>query len=402
MSEWLKKHNIFLRIVSFFIAILIWFFVIAEINPDMESRIKGIDVIVTDVDHLAANGLAIVDGGNETVDIRVRGKRDKLVLVGADKFNVTASAAQITVPGTYKLNCNTVVDVDGVSVISKNPSQITVVVDRVSSKTVPVSIEFTGKMSDKYILENYSLSPDAVVVKGPQSQLENVKKAIIKYNVDYLTRSLESSLSYKLLDAKNAEVDMTELTVDTPAVVFKATVKSVKNVPLMIDLISNGVFSEDIVKCTVNPETIRIIGEYDTVNLINQIQLASVNIMNHIISGSKDLVFDIVLPNGVFSDNDNLKAEVSITAPGYDIKEFIVSTEKISSVEGYSYTDDFVTFKVFGRTDVLENLSEGLFTIDPASVQIINENEANVILNAKINNPEVVIIGDYSVLSEKS
>ena len=208
MKEWLKKHNILMRIVSVFIAILTWFFVISEINPDMESRVKGIDVIVTDVDHLAANGLAIVDGGNEKIDVKVRGKRDKLVLVEADKFNVTASAAQITVPGTYKLNCNTVVDVDGVSVISKNPSQITVVVDRVSSKTVPAELVFTGKMSDKYILDDYSITPDAIVVKGPQTQLEKVYKAVVKVNLSDLSKSVETSLSYQLLDNKDTVLDM--------------------------------------------------------------------------------------------------------------------------------------------------------------------------------------------------
>ena len=401
MTEWLKNHNILLRIVSLFIAILIWFFVIAQINPDMESRVRGIDVVITDVDHLTANGLAIVDGGNETIDVRIRGKRDKLVLVEADKFNVTASAAQITVPGTYKLDCNAVVDVDGVTVISKKPSQITIVVDRVSSKTVQAEIEFTGKMPSQYILENYSLSPDAIVVKGPQSQLEKVKKAIIKYNVDSLNRTVETSLSYILVDSKNAQVDMTELTVDTPAIVLKASVKAVKEVPLKVDLISHGMFSQNIAKCSINPEKITIIGDPEIVKFINSISLGTVNIMSYITSGVENISYDINIPNGVYSEDSPKSAEVSVITPGYSIGEITVSADRIQPVEGYSYLHSNVTFKVFGRTEALNGLSEDALSVYPTTIQDVNDTEIKVVLSASVNNPEVVIFGDYSITATK-
>lgn len=400
MSEWLKKHNILLRIVSVFIAILTWFFVIAEINPDMESRVKGIDVIVTDVDHLAANGLAIVDGGNEKIDIRVRGKRDKLILVEADKFTVTASAAQITVPGTYKLNCNTVVDVDGVSVISKNPSQITVVVDRVSSKTVPAEIVFTGKIPDNFKLEDYTLSPDAIVVKGPQTQLEKVSKAVIKYNLSDLSKSIETTLSYSLLDSKDVALDMTELTVDTPAIVFKANVKAVKEVPLKVDLIPDGIFAENVVNCVVKPEKIKIVGDAETLKSINQITLESVNIKKHIVSGGSELILDINVPNGVYAENAPSVAEVRITAPGYIMREIKVSTQNIQPLEGYAYISESVSVKVFGRTETINDLTQDFFTITPITSKDINDTQVEVTLIAEIKNSEVVVIGDCTAIAE--
>ena len=401
--EWFKKHNIAAKLLSLFVAILVWFFVIAELNPDMESRVKGLDVIVTDVDQLTANGLAIVDGGNERIDLRVSGKRDKLVLLEPDKFQVTASAAEITMPGTYKLNCKTVVDVDGVSVISKNPSQITVVVDRVSSKTVPASIKFTGDMSSNYILENYTLSPDAIVVKGPQTQLEKIESAELLYNIDYLTRSLNTSLSYKLVDAKGAEVDMDELTVDTPSIVLSTTVKSIKKVPLKLDLISEGVFSESITKCVVEPSTISIIGETDVVNLINSINLGTENIMNLVISGKTELTFDVLLPNGVYTKDSVNRATVTVTTPGYSVEEVIVSAEDIEPPEGYLYkSDEMVRFRVFGPTDSVKRITGSSMTIYPASVETGPGGEISVLLSAGVNNPEIIVIGEYSIEAVKA
>ncbi len=400
--EWLKKHNIAAKLLSLLVAILVWFFVIAEINPDMESRVRGLDVIVTDVDQLAANGLAIVDGGNERIDLRVSGKRDKLVLLAPDKFQVTASAAEITMPGTYKLNCKTVVDVDGVSVIAKNPSQITVVVDRVSSKTVPASIKFTGNMSSNYILENYTLSPDAIVVKGPQSQLEKIESAELSYNIDYLTRSLNTSLSYKLVDAKGAEVDTDELTVDTPAIVLSATVKAIKKVPLKLELISEGIFSESITKYVVEPSTVSVIGDYDVVNLINSIDLGTENIMSLIIGGKTELTYNIVLPNGVYTNDAVSSAKVTVTTPGYSVEEVVVSAEDIEPAEGYLYkSGETVRFKVFGPTDTVKKLTGSSMTIYPATVETGTNGEISIVLSAGVNNPEVIIIGEYSVEAVK-
>ena len=400
MMDWLKKHDITAKFLALLVAILVWFFVIAQINPDMESRVKGLDVVITEVDQLTANGLAIVDGGNETIDIKVSGKRDKLILLEADKFQVTASAAQITLPGVYKLNCKVVVDVDGVSVISKNPAQITVVVDRVSSKTVPATINFVGEMSKNYFLENSTLTPDAVVVKGPQSQLEKIMSAEVTYNVEFLSRSLVTTLSYKLVDSEGEEVDMTEISVDTPSITLSATVKSVKKVPLRLDLIYDGVFSDSITQYTANPEHVYIVGDYDDVNKINQINLGTINVMNHVINGYPTLSFDLVVPNGVYLKDKIDKIEVSISTPGYSVEEVEVSAQDIQPTEGYKYiTNETVKFKVFGPTDVVKRLTAASMKVYPASVEKIGS-DIKVYLSAGVNNPEILVIGDYYILAD--
>ena len=397
MIAWLKKYNIATRLLSILIAILMWFFVVSQLNPDMDSTFRNIDVQITDIEQLTGNGLAIVSGGNATATVKVRGKRDKIALLEADSFKITASVGAITVPGTYNLSYN--IEVPDASVVTKKPSQISVVIDHISSKTIPAVINFSGKMQTNYLLDDYSLSPNAIVVKGPQSMLGNIDKAVLSYNVTGLTKSGETTLSYTLVDKEGDAVDMTAFTVDTPAIVLKTDVKLQKTIPLTVNFISDGVFSESIIKWDIQPSGITVIGDPSVVSDLNKINLGTVNLKTIITSRAETLAYSVNLPNGLSAVTPVDSAVLNITTPGYGFKSIVVSSELFEPAEGYKYLfGSGITVDVFGSTKLLENLDAEDFTVKPIRVSESHEGVTGIAaLSVTCRYSDATILGVYTV-----
>ena len=367
MKAWLKKYNIFTWMISILISLLIWFFVVSQLNPDMDARFKNIDIQITDIEQLTANGLAIVSGGNETADVKVRGKRDKIALLEADSFKITASVASITVPGTYNLSYT--IEVPDASIVTKTPSQISVVIDHISSKTVPADIKFVGNMPSGYILREYTLSPDAIIVKGPQSQLDLIAEAVVNYDLSNRRKSQETTLSYAFYDKSGNALDIDGLTVDTPAIVLSTYVDQVKTVPLKVDAISEGMYAENIVKISTQPQEIEISGDPSVVSAINAINIGTVNLKTMILSRQTDVQFDIVLPDGVYTEYDVHTAEVKIETQAYSYGMVVLSADNFEPIEGYSYLNGaMVAVEVFGQSDVIDKLLDTDFVVKAKSI----------------------------------
>jgi len=398
VQQWMKKNNVILRLSALMIAILLWFYVVSELNPDMDTKIRNIDIQITDVEHLTANGLVIVSGGNETADIKLRGKRDRLNILKADNIKLSASVTSINVPGTYNLSYTVVKDVDDVSVVSKSPAQITVVVDRIATKTIPVIMTFVDQQPEGYMLSNYSLAPDGVVVKGPKSQLEKIHKAIATCSLKDATMPFNTTLSYKLVDANNNEIDMADISVDDPSVLLTADVKRIKSVPFTVKYISDGIFSEDIIKAKLSPSSIMVYGDVEEINRLNSINLGTVNIKNIITSNRNSTTFDVILPNGITAYQEVDKVELSIETPNYSMRRFSVSSENFVPISGYSYADDAeIEVEVFGPTNIISRLTEKDIIVSPSYVTNNDDGvPATAVLQVSTNYTEIVVLGSYS------
>ena len=397
MKTWLKKHNILSWMISIFIAVLIWFFVVSQLNPDMDTRFKNIDIQITDIEQLTANGLAIVSGGNETADVKVRGKRNKIVLLEADSFKITASVASITVPGTYNLSYN--IDVPDVSVVSKTPAQISVVIDHISSKTVPATIKFTGDMPKGYILDDYTISPDAIIVKGPQTQLDLIAEAVVNYDLNGRKKSDETTLSYTFYDKNGNVLDIDGLTVDTPAILLRTQVLQVKTVPLALDIISEGMYSENIVNISMSPKEIEIMGDPSVVSSVNKLVVGSMNLKTMLLSHQTSVEYNVLLPDGIVTDDGIKTAVVNVEPKGYGYTLIILSADKFEPVEGYSYlTGASIAVEVFGQSSVISKLLDTDFVV---KVMSVSNNETGVTATASLDisckYEDVAVMGAYTM-----
>ncbi len=86
----------------------------------------------------------------------------------------------------------------GVEVLNINPMSVDVRTEKTASKELLVVVEKQGTPAEGYLLEELSVFPDTVVVKGPQSQIEALRAVETKpFGVENVTESVKRAVSLR-------------------------------------------------------------------------------------------------------------------------------------------------------------------------------------------------------------
>jgi len=165
-------RNIALKILSLAIAFGLWTFVNFG-ERDAEETLK----VPLELRNVPAH-LMITSPRVDFVDVRVVGPRTLLgridrssVAIGLDLEGVRPGPAVFRVGGE-ELNLPR-----GVNLVRVNPSQVTLELEKVGNKTVPVQIKMVGKLAAEFQVIDSKVAPETVQVSGPLSSVDDVHAA---------------------------------------------------------------------------------------------------------------------------------------------------------------------------------------------------------------------------------
>ncbi len=161
--------NFYLKILSVVIAILLWFFVIGESKNEMgldaSLEFKGIPQDVTIVNNIPS-----------AIHIRLKGSSTLLRPLTEKKplFNIDLSQVKMG-ENVILLEKKDLKNIPlGVEVIDISPVAITVVLDKLIEKRLPVLIKTKGTLPRGFQLAETKIIPSTVLAKGTQSYLREL------------------------------------------------------------------------------------------------------------------------------------------------------------------------------------------------------------------------------------
>ncbi len=401
MMEWIRKHDILTRVLSVLVAMMLWLYVVENNDEDTTKTYRDIGIQIQGLDTLRENGMTIIDGADTTVDVTVIGKWDALLNVRQDKFLITVDVSNITAPGVYELQYTVATNVDGARVADKNPRLITLTIDRIINKSVPVDLEVTGSVPDGYLLDdNYVVSPTAVEVQGPESQLQSIETAYATVDVSDLKQTSTMKVSYTLLDAQGQPVDMSRITVEEAAVSVTIQVHKAGVVPLVLDVTGIPGLPDSAVAYTIDPANVEIKGTPETLATINSINLGSVSLAALLAQGQTEVTLPIILPNGVTSENAPAEATVTFDFSHLEEKTLQIPVEQFTAVEGYEFVTQSLEVRLLGVEQAVSALTtqDVTVTFDPAELGELAEGEqATVSAVVTCGADDVVVLGKYEL-----
>ena len=169
------NNKTFLRIFSLVAAVLLWMYVMGEVDPTKTSVVSNITVSFMDSDMLAEEGLAPIENENMQISAKIKGKRS---LVNDVKRNGMSAYVDVSSckegKNTVEVKINTP---DGISVESTSDEYLTFEVEAIEEAEKPVSISFEGKSGSKskvpWVL---SFMPETVTVSGASSLIDKVSE----------------------------------------------------------------------------------------------------------------------------------------------------------------------------------------------------------------------------------
>ena len=180
----LKNKNLLL-ILSLVIAVLLWIYVMGEIDPETKVKISDIEPAYTNTEALADRGLAIVqDGSEESITAVIKGKRS---YVNDIKNSGITASADVSKCREGKNNVDIVLNVpSGISVENMSRESIALKAEEIvwQEKPVKVKLYSGGEKTDgktEQIPWITEVGQEVMTVSGAKSSVE--KTAMLKGTV---------------------------------------------------------------------------------------------------------------------------------------------------------------------------------------------------------------------------
>lgn len=312
----LFTKGIALKIVSLVFAMLLWGYVLMMQDPVRTKTISNVSVSLEGEADLLARNLVIC--GNKQFDdavIRVKTQLTQYADLNADDITATISLTGISEKGTYEITVGAK-SATG-TVVSISPSKVTIEVDTLVTRRVPVEINLTGAMPDGFWANGPVISRNEVEIEGAAQDVASVVNAGADIDLTGCTASINRSVLLTLYDKDGNEVSGDLFLGAVPSVSFSMEVKNMKEVP--VDTASallgadNLPTNFELVSCTIvsGPSAVRLVGDAETLGRISSIALEPIDI-----SGTKENLrqtFAMIVPDGVsLLDEDTVELYIEI------------------------------------------------------------------------------------------
>ena len=234
--NWLKgffTKNLALKIVSLLFAMLIWGYVMVEVNPKRVKTITDVPISFSGESSLHDRGLAVRGDRDDILrNVTVRVKVQLTDYTGLDASDISASVSlrPVNKADTYKLKIDATSSLGTVENVS--PSEITIEVDELATMLVPIDVEYSGELPEGYWKSEPTLASQSIKVSGPRDDVSTISKAICTINLEDRTTSYNEAILLKYVDKNGDEID-TALFLDTlPSVVVKMDVLRIVELPI--------------------------------------------------------------------------------------------------------------------------------------------------------------------------
>lgn len=318
------------------IAFGLWLYVVTNVSIEDERTYHDIPVAFEGEIALEERGLMITHGTDASVDLRLYGARTNLNKLTSSNISVKVNLAGIYDVGQVEVNYDISypgdVPSNAFTELNKNPSIITLVVERRISREVPVHVVYKGSVPDEYLCDpdNAVLSQDYVNIVGPASAVEQIKQAVIEVDLNNRTSSISDYFQYTLCDGEGQPVDAALVVADTTQIRMELSIRRFKELAVTYTLVEGGGASAEHVTITLDTPVIRVSGSDSILEQLTEINLGTINL--GIIREDTVLPYTISLPEGVVNLSGVDEIHVDIRFKGLSIKEFTVENIRVVGV----------------------------------------------------------------------
>lgn len=298
-----RKENILARIICLLIACAMWVYVMTDQNPIVERSVEV---------HLQENNLPnnmMVFNAPEKILVRVRGSRTQVMADNLDKQisasinlkNITEGQQSLPITVTYA----------GGEVVTVTPKEVSIYVDTVSEKKVPVTTRIVGAVSSDMTIGTSVITPPEVTLRGATHRIDKVNKVVAPIDVTDHTGSFEAESD--LVAVSDDGYDIPNMRIIPERVMVQATMVSQMlstNVP--VKLVMTGELPKGIVvtKTEILPESIRITAPPSVLKELKEVKTKPMDISK--LDGSVVSAVELDLPEKIIPELRTVQVRISV------------------------------------------------------------------------------------------
>ena len=272
MLELIKKDLLY-KLVSIFLAFLLWFYVTNLQNPVIEKTITA---------PITYNGLKeglVTNERPQKIDVKLKGPSSILNTLTAKEINVTIDLSQVKLG---EASFSPKIDPpSGVELVSWSPRTVELQVDAITERQLPIKVNIIGAVAPGYSHFEPDVTPSRVVVKGAQQLLSNLDAAQITVDLNQTKENLVLNLPVIILDKDGNQTPHEQLEINPAAV--QAYIPVIQNIPTKVAPIRPTIIGKPkaewrVSRVILEPETVKITGEYEALETVGQIATQPIDI----------------------------------------------------------------------------------------------------------------------------
>jgi len=340
------------KVGAIVLALLLWTYVSITNNTNSES----VYTVPVENRNLAADlTTTTVD---QHVQIRVSGTASNIESLSTSGIEAYLDFTGIKI-GTSELGVNVSLP-EGVSLVSVTPSNITVDVVNLSSKTFDLQTTLMGDPSSGYAVIGQSLSPTEVTLSGPQVYLDKVDKVYIEKDITGESDSVDDNILIKVADDQGNDIS-NWFTINPATANLLVAVggdepdKTVSVYVPLVGELSNGYL---ISRIAVKPETVKVYGNLGDLLDLYYIETEPVDISG--LKESDSFIINLSPPDRITVGNVT-EATVILTIEKKETKSFtrnIINTHNLADGLKSDFATQKLTVKLSGPASFIDALQE--------------------------------------------
>ena len=346
--------NLFLKILSVLIAILIWL-VVMNINDAEKTKSFPVPVELVNTEVITNNGKVFrVLEGSEFVTVKVRARKSIIDELDRTDFILTADMQKDL---KYDRMVGITVECKNKSInidenVSLSRSNVEVSIEDSATEQFQVHVRHTGEPNNGLVVG--SMVPEQTIIKitGPVSLVEKIKTVEAMVDITGIPGMTVKTCELKLYDAAGGIIDNTYLKYvgKNDGIDVTVSMLNTKTVPLKFNYTGNPAENYAVKEISYKPETVEIAGSAEVLSRIFRWEIPAEAVDVSGIDEELQLVVDLAqyLPSGVILKNGEESSalvivEVEYIEPEEEAEEEEEETSKPSSGETSKPSKDETT-----------------------------------------------------------
>lgn len=313
MNEKLRK--ILYIVLSCLLAIVFWLYVDTEEGNTITRTFSNISVeFIGAEDVLPSRGLMLTDGKDATVDLQLKGPRMVLTSLRRSDIRLQVDLTDISASGSYSRSYTPVyadeIDSSSIKVDRASRSAVTVRVDPLATKTIPVQLQILGSPADGYICKSdlKSFDPVSITVSGRDEDIDPVENAVVTVNMAEASATVNQEFSFQLQDSSGNVVENDAILVSTKRIAVMVPVYMTKELDLTVTFHESPGSRLQDVETSLDINTVTVAGEPASLEGRDNIILADIYLDDYVMD-MESIPLEIPIPAGC----ENLSGETTAT-----------------------------------------------------------------------------------------
>lgn len=361
----MDRNKITIFLISFLLAFAFWLYVSLGEGPESE-RVFLVQLTYRNM----PQELTILEGF-EKVEIKVVGSKQRISTLRENNIIAYVDLSNLQ-EGAHNLPVN--VELPSFFKVTEiYPSRVNIYLDRVIKVEKNIRVDFIGTLKPGLIIDEPEILPKTIKIVGPSKKIDTIRDVSITIDLSTINSDVTLTMIPKIKDGLGNEI--TNLSIDPSIVNVNVKVKTIlstKVVPVVPKFVGEISGDYGIVRVSIKPSIITILGKVEVLNKIDSLTTENINITN--LKESKIFTTKVIIPEDIELKEENLITIQVIVEKKISKLINNIKLDLINKNDYFDYILDFQTVKIeiYGFESIVKDLNSSDFL---AQISVIDLEE---------------------------